>query len=283
MIPIRSPTLNAPRGYKIYVGKTHVNTTQETVRGIFSSFGSLIEVFRMDPMEGSDECYFFVTFREQHTAEAAIDYFHSLGGLHIDGKAVSVGWAKATVVPKPSERGGRPGSRYDPFYLRHKGTLEPVNNMANRIVSNRRRAASLLSTTSTSSSNPPLPSSVRSATTPQPVSTSNPTTTSLSLLSLIDSSSLITSILRNPVFEDPTLPNLTLVNRLVNDVLQLLVRDQELAQAVLQARPQIERLLMMHLPSTASPLSSTLEVNATDFAATARFTLSPDVLPLHQA
>ncbi|KAH8922367.1 hypothetical protein BT69DRAFT_1320229 [Atractiella rhizophila] len=140
MIPVRTPTLNAPRGYKVYVGKTHVNTTWETVRGIFWSFGSLIEVFRMDPMEGSDECYFFVTFREQQTAEAAIEHFHNLGGLLIDGKVASVGWAKVTVVPTPSERGDRPGSRYDPFYLKHKGTLAPVNNMANRIVSNRRRA-----------------------------------------------------------------------------------------------------------------------------------------------
>ncbi|KAH8927200.1 RNA-binding domain-containing protein [Atractiella rhizophila] len=123
-------------GFKVYVGNINLKTAQPTLRLLFERFGSLMDLFVMPPHEGRPTVYSFVTYRFHDDAASAI---YKMNGECIDGNVLRVDWAKLTIVPPPSQRGSTPGSRYPKFYRYRQvqQMLPPINNAANRYVSNR--------------------------------------------------------------------------------------------------------------------------------------------------
>jgi RNA recognition motif-containing protein len=84
---------------KIFVGNLSFQSTEDSIRSVFSEHGSVDEVAVITDREtGRPRGFAFVTMPNDEEAQAAID---AVNGQSIDGRAVNVNEAR--------ERGGRGG------------------------------------------------------------------------------------------------------------------------------------------------------------------------------
>ncbi|KAJ5721236.1 uncharacterized protein N7483_009170 [Penicillium malachiteum] len=89
---------------KLYVGNLSWNTTDESLRGVFSEFGEIIDSIVMRDREtGRSRGFGFVTFSSQEQADAAVA---AMNEQELDGRRVRVNIANA----RPSGGGGFGGS-----------------------------------------------------------------------------------------------------------------------------------------------------------------------------
>ncbi|HEX2896970.1 MAG TPA: RNA-binding protein [candidate division Zixibacteria bacterium] len=89
---------------KIYIGNMSFNTTEETVRQAFETYGEITSVNLISDRDtGRPKGFGFVEMANDEHAKAAIA---GLNGTEIDGRAVNVNEAR----PRP-EGGNRGGSR----------------------------------------------------------------------------------------------------------------------------------------------------------------------------
>lgn len=88
---------------KIYVGNLNYNTTEDTLRSLFSDHGSVEEVYiPTDRESGRPRGFAFVTMPNQGEAEAAIA---AVNGQDIEGRKLNVNEAR------PKTGGGGGGGR----------------------------------------------------------------------------------------------------------------------------------------------------------------------------
>jgi RNA recognition motif-containing protein len=88
------------RSMKLYVGNLSYSTTQDTLHGVFSRYGSVEEVAVITDREtGRPRGFAFVAMNNDQEARAAIE---ALNGAEVDGRTISVNEAR----PKAENRGG---------------------------------------------------------------------------------------------------------------------------------------------------------------------------------
>ena len=88
---------------KLYVGNLSYQTTEDTVRSIFSEYGEVESAnVIMDRYTGRSKGFAFVEMATEETALAAID---GLNGKSVDGREIRVEKAK----PRPDRDSQRPG------------------------------------------------------------------------------------------------------------------------------------------------------------------------------
>lgn len=95
-------------GKKIYVGNLSYNLREESLRGLFSDYGT-VETANviMDRESGRSKGFAFVEMSNESDARAAIE---GLNGKDHDGRALNVSEAKP-MAPRENRFGSRP-SRY---------------------------------------------------------------------------------------------------------------------------------------------------------------------------
>lgn len=95
---------------KLYVGNLSYDTTQDSLRELFSQAGSVADaMIIMDKMSGRSKGFGFVEMATDEEAQAAIDMFN---GKEIDGRALTVNEARPKE-DRPRNGGGfGGGSRY---------------------------------------------------------------------------------------------------------------------------------------------------------------------------
>ena len=90
---------------KLYVGNLSFGTTEDNLRELFASHGSVTEVnLIIDRMSGRSRGFAFVSMENAEQAKTAIASLH---GKEMDGRALTVNEAR----PKEASGGGGGGGR----------------------------------------------------------------------------------------------------------------------------------------------------------------------------
>ncbi|MHC4948438.1 MAG: RNA recognition motif domain-containing protein [Planctomycetota bacterium] len=88
---------------RIFVGNLNYDTTEETLRELFSQHGNVDEVAIITDREtGRPRGFGFVTMSDEGQGKAAIE---ATNGAEVDGRTISVNEAR----PRAAEGGGRRG------------------------------------------------------------------------------------------------------------------------------------------------------------------------------
>ena len=77
---------------KLYVGNLPYNTSEESLRNLFSRHGQVQDIWIGNTRVGSPHGYGFVLMRDGSNAEKAISM---LDGIHFEGSEITVNKARA--------------------------------------------------------------------------------------------------------------------------------------------------------------------------------------------
>ena len=91
---------------KIYIGNLSYDTTEDTLRTVFSKFGGIDDLIIIKDREtGRTKGFGFITFDSQQAAESALE----LNGTDLDGRTIKVNIAEEK---KGGGGGGGRGGRW---------------------------------------------------------------------------------------------------------------------------------------------------------------------------
>lgn len=94
---------------KLFVGNLDFGTTEEDIRGLFSSYGDIEEVFLpTDKFSGRPRGFAFVTLADDDRALAAVDELH---GQEFGGRELAINEARPREERRPAYNGGGGGGR----------------------------------------------------------------------------------------------------------------------------------------------------------------------------